>query len=379
MPNAYIGKNVFDAALDRLTELYEEGHRVVVSFSGGKDSGVCLELAIVAASIAGRLPVTVVMRDEEIMLPGTFEYAERVAAREEVDFHWMIARQPVINVFNRKSPYFWTFDPLLSPDEWVRPWPTLGYEIPEKHIQGMVTKERFPPDEGKDLITVMGLRTSESMGRRMGLYSSGGYLTKGNEYGVRYARPIYDWQDGDVWLAHKTYSWDYNEAYDYMNRLGVSRRDLRIAPPTLTPGSVRFLEVAAKAHPRWFDRVSKRLPGVRTAGLYGKISVEPFRKWQETWEQCYDRTCIREAPEWIAERAVEFRNAALTRHFKHTTDRIPEVRICSDCGGFGGSWKRMAKIMFNGDPFCSKQTVLKVVEPEFFREGAGVWGGKPTW
>src|SRR5262245_28576537 len=131
MPRRRLETNVFDAALDRLTSLYAEGHRLVVSFSAGKDSGVCLELAILAARTTGRLPVDVVMRDEEIMYPGTFEYAERVAARPEVRFRWLIAHQPIVNVFDRLSPYFWTFDPLLPPEEWVRQPPAFAETIPD--------------------------------------------------------------------------------------------------------------------------------------------------------------------------------------------------------------------------------------------------------
>ena len=77
MPRRYLNKSVFDLAIDRMVDLYEEGHRIVVSFSGGKDSGICLEICIIAATMTGRLPVEVVMRGEEIMLPGTFEYSKR--------------------------------------------------------------------------------------------------------------------------------------------------------------------------------------------------------------------------------------------------------------------------------------------------------------
>lgn len=104
MPKLHTGENVFQAALNRLASLFEAGHRVVVSFSAGKDSGVCLELALMVAREYGALPLSVVMRDEEIMFPGTFEYADRVAQRPEVDFHWVVANQPIINVFSREEP-----------------------------------------------------------------------------------------------------------------------------------------------------------------------------------------------------------------------------------------------------------------------------------
>ncbi|GAG24817.1 unnamed protein product, partial [marine sediment metagenome] len=190
-----LGINVFDSAVDRLRRLYENGDEVVVSFSAGKDSGICLELAIIAASMTGSLPVKVAMRDEEIMLPGTFEYAERTAARDDIEFHWIVAGQPIVNIFNREAPYFWVFDDRLKPEQWMRQPPDFAEFIPEQNIDAIISKHRFPPAEGKDLFAVLGLRVSESPNRRMGLHSSKGYTTKPNRHGVRAARPIYDWKD----------------------------------------------------------------------------------------------------------------------------------------------------------------------------------------
>ena len=52
-----LNMNVFDAALNRLQELYEQDHTIVVSQSGGKDSTICMELAIMAADAAGKTQV----------------------------------------------------------------------------------------------------------------------------------------------------------------------------------------------------------------------------------------------------------------------------------------------------------------------------------
>ena len=109
MPRKSLATDVWTLAVQRMEAIYSAGHRVVISFSAGKDSGVCLEVCRVAAKATKRLPLEVVMRDDEIMLPGTFEYAERVAAQPDVDFHWLVANQPVINIFNRENPYFWVF------------------------------------------------------------------------------------------------------------------------------------------------------------------------------------------------------------------------------------------------------------------------------
>ena len=385
MPRRSLGKSVIDASLDRLRRLYSDGHTVVVSFSGGKDSGICLELAIMAARDTGRLPVQVLMRDEEIMFPGTFEYAERVAARPEVDFHWIYACQPVINIFDRERPYFWVFDPLLGPGDWVREPPAFAYQIGDLSIESMTTPERFPVAEGKRLYAIIGLRTQESSARKMAIHSSGSWLTKHpNARGCYYARPVYDWRDGDVWKAHADFGWDYNTAYDVMARHGVPRNKVRIAPPTMTPWGVEHLQIAAKAWPRWFGRVSQRLRGLRLAVKYGRRAIQPLRRLSETWEQCFQRTCIDEAPEWISARAERVRELQVAYHRRHSLAGLPEIKRCRQCGPMS-SWKAMTTKMYNGDPFClsiwkcSIHSSIKQIEPDYFRPGSGFWEGKASF
>jgi len=374
------GNNVFDEAVMRLYKLYSEGHRLVVSFSAGKDSGVSLEIAITAATMADRLPVDVVMRDEEIMFPGTFEYAERVAARDEVSFTWLVANQPIINAFNRVNPYFWVFDPMLKPEEWVRQPPDWATYIEEKNINQMTIPKRFPPDKGKNLYAVVGMRVAESMGRFYGVRSMKGYITKKNPYDVSNVWPIYDMQDSDIWKCISDNKWDYNSAYDVMNRSGVSRNRLRIAPPTMSAASASTLSMAASAWPKWFEAVAIRLPGVRSVAKFGNKAVNPSRRSSESWEDCFQRLCVDDAPDWISERSKIASEKLLTTHSRHSTAPFPEVKPCRTCKGSLGSWKAITMAMYLGDPFSMKMgSSLKYVEPEFFRKGTGNWEGSPTF
>lgn len=384
MPKRMLGVTTFDQAVDRMYRLYAEGHRVVVSFSAGKDSGVCVEICTVAAMLADRLPVEVAMRDEEIMFPGTFEYAERVARRDEVDFLWAVANQPIVNVFNRNNPYWWVFDPRLEPEEWVREPPAdLAVSIDQQHIAGLINTDRYPPAEGKNLYAVIGLRVSESPQRRMGLYSSGGYLTTGTDGigGFYKCRPIYDWSDGDIWKAILDNGWDYNRAYDVMYRLGVSRKGMRIGPPTMTVAGLSQLQTCARGWPRWFDKVCERLPGVRLAVQFGRHALEPDRKLGETWKQTFHRTILDDprAADWIKERAAAVRDRSISKHAAHSTADLPDTTMCPRCMPIG-CWRHLTRYMYAGDPFSLKQRFLPPVEPEFFRDGAGTWGGgRPAW
>ncbi len=386
MSRRALGDNVFNIALERIAVLMEEGHRLVVSSSGGKDSTCVLELCCIAAQMTNYYELygglDVVMRDEEAMFPGTFEYLEQVAEREDLNFHWLIAGQPVINAFNRESPYWWVFDKTVDSDLWVRQPPPCAQWIEEQNIEAMVTPERFPPAPGKILYDVIGLRADESRGRLFGIYSSKGYLTKPRaKTGVAKCRPIYDWQDGDVWRAILDNKWKFNSAYEAMHRLGVKRKALRIAPPTMNAAGIPLLKVAQQAWPRWFDRLAKRCPGTRTAAQYGIHAVTPARHHGESWQETFEREVVGEkAPAWIRERASKARDRILANHARHATTPLPEVKPCWQCHGDLGSWRNLACRLFLGDAFStSLGQMMSPVEPEYFRAGAGRWGGSPTF
>jgi len=379
MPRLVTGRNVFDEALARLCDLMGEGHRLVCAFSGGKDSTIVLELSLLAAQLTGYGPLDVVMRDDEIMYPGTFEYAERVAARDEVRFHWLVMGQPCTNVYNRESPYWWVFDERLEPSAWVREPPTWATWLRhENSIDRMVVPERFPPPPERDLFSVMGLRGSESRARLCSIFNAKGAATKPNKYGVRNFRPIYDFEDSDVWRAIAENKWDYNRCYDVFARMGIRRDKLRVAPPLMKADLL--LPIAAKAWPQWFERVARRCPGARTGAQFGKLASQPVRRLGETWRECFQRVCIDEAPAWVAERARVMGAAVIKRHSNHAAHPLPDVKPCTSCSGATGSWKKLCFAMYDGDPFASKSAgIIKYVEPEFFRQGAGTWNGAPAW
>ena len=388
MARVKLGRDVFEAGYDRFHSLFRRGHRVVVSFSGGKDSTVCLELAIMAARETGQLPVDVILQDEEVAFPGVYEFIERTARRTEVRMHWLVMQQPMLNIFNRSVPYFWVMDPLLSPEQWLRRPPEFAEFVKDKAIELMTNPKRFPVEhaprrqrwdqneERQCLINVIGLRTQESAKRLLGLHSSGGFITSSNDLGAFACRPIYDWKDGDVWRFIKEQRVDYCRAYDVFVRMGLKGAALRIGPPTLNMHSARLLQVASRAWPNWFDRVCARVPGVRLAALYGPRVVQPYRRVGESWKECFHRECLGPGtPKWIRERAAHFMDKHLKVHATHSRAPFPEAGLCGSCG-IVGSWHAAVHALWGGDPYCLKTAgVLEMVEPEFFRPGAGTWAG----
>jgi hypothetical protein len=80
----FTDKTVLEHALERIRTAYDRFDRVVVSFSGGKDSTAVLNLALMVAKERNKLPLEVIYFDEEAVHPTTIEYVKRVQANPDV-------------------------------------------------------------------------------------------------------------------------------------------------------------------------------------------------------------------------------------------------------------------------------------------------------
>jgi predicted phosphoadenosine phosphosulfate sulfurtransferase len=271
-----LGVNVFDAAVARVRQLYDQGHRVLVSFSGGKDSTVLLGVAALAARAEGRLPVEAVMRDNEVMMPGTFEYAGRVARRRDVAFAWHWAVQPIDNVLD--GGCWWTFDPDYK-GRWLRKPPRGAVCRPSLFLRELASTEYFPPPAGRETVVLIGCRAEESPERNFGVHAMRGHLARRlNRGGSRNCWPIYDWQEGDVWKAIKENRWDYNSAYTDMIRAGWPRAGMRVAEPTINAGAARSLARGRHVWPDWFAAVADRIDGVKGLTTRWRPAENPGRQ-----------------------------------------------------------------------------------------------------
>ena len=105
----FTGQNVYEAAKDRLRWIYDEFPNVVVSYSGGKDSDVVLNLAIEIATEKGRLPQKVAFLDQEAEYQATVDHVRSVMYREDVTPYWF---QMPIKIFNATS----------ADEQWLECW-----------------------------------------------------------------------------------------------------------------------------------------------------------------------------------------------------------------------------------------------------------------
>lgn len=301
----------------RYAYVFDAFDHVVVSFSGGKDSTACLNLAIDAARAAGRLPLDVVSFDEECIPPETVEYMARVAARPEVRFFWYCVPIQHRNACSTTAPYWYPW----APEDraiWVRPLPEHAItDYPGFTRAGIADQipALYPASRGT-VANVMGIRAQESMTRHRTITSKSGsraYLTPSSTgRHVTNVYPVYDWRTEDVWRAPARFGWDYNRAYDVMDAAGLARHLQRCAPP-FGEQPIRGLWRFKTCWPDLWAKMVDRVPGAATGARYANtelyatgISDEDLphgMTWRE-WTLATLRT-LPDPSRWEAAAAIE--------------------------------------------------------------------------
>lgn len=358
-----IEKSVYEASLERIHLLYERFDTVMVSCSFGKDSSVCLALALQVAAERNRLPLDVCFVDEEAITPETVEYAERVRARDDIRLKWVCLPVKHRNACSRTQPYWY---PWLEADrdKWVRtmpPWAITLLDVPGFKM-GMTHSDIAPLLYGPKLGTVAeirGIRTQESIRRLQSVTKRemDNWICQHPRSGHFFpTSPIYDWTTEDVWVATQQEP-DYNRTYDVLALAGVPPSLQRCTPP-FGEEPLQKLWTYQVCWPELWNKMLNRVDGVATAGryaltdLYGTKLKEPppgmsWKDWCYSLLDLYPPDIKRQ----VAANVVEI----LKLHQSKTKRPIPEVE--SDPAS-GVSWKWLCQIINRGDLKGRKQGML---------------------
>jgi predicted phosphoadenosine phosphosulfate sulfurtransferase len=295
MQLVYLPDNVYEAAKKRIKRIFSEFDNVCVSFSGGKDSTVVLQLTIEVAKEINRLPVKVVFIDQEAEWKSTVDYVDYVMRLPEVEPYWF---QSEFKIFNATS----------NADSWLYCW-QKGAEHKWIHPQSDISikadvfkKGRFHDTfdeamsfifgEGKTGAYLTGVRGQESQRRQMGLTSFATYkdITWGmvlNQSKARFSfHPIYDWTITDVWKYIHDNGHKYNTHYDRLYRQGTPIRDMRVSN-IHHETALKNLYLIQEFEPKTWDRLCQRLGGIHAAGILGEKDFQTkklpfmFKSWRE--------------------------------------------------------------------------------------------------
>lgn len=345
--------SVLDKALERMRTLFDRFDRVVVSFSGGKDSTVCLNLALMVARERGRLPLDVYTFDEEAIHPQTVEYLARVAASPEVRFRWYCLPIKHRNACSRRQPYWHPWNPAES-HLWVRDLPPLAITAAPWFEMGMTMPDCAPfvygPEHGT-VADVRGIRAQESIRRlrSVSMKAEDNWIA-GARNGHNFAcSPIYDWTTEDVWLATRQFGWDYNRTYDVFDKVGTSPHAQRVCPP-YGEEPLGGLYQYAECWPHLWHKMLARVPGAATAARYARTELYGFGKLElpegKTWRSWFDDLVALWPPKY--QHTIRSNVAGMIRlHNDKTGGRAVPMEDADPISG--ACWKFFCTVALRGD------------------------------
>lgn len=308
MIRKYMEQTVYDALQERLHFLFEEFDNIYVSFSGGKDSGLLLDLVL---DFQGKYypdrTIGVFHQDFEAQYTVTTEYIERTFERihDRVEPYWVCLPTATRTALSSYEMYWYPWDEMKR-ESWVREMPVHDYVInldnnPISTYKHKMHQEDLARQFGRwyrishgrqKTVCLLGMRADESLQR----YSA--FLNK--KYGyqeecwitqqfkdVWCASPLYDWSINDVWHAIYKFQYDYNHLYDLYYMAGLTVSQMRVASP-FNDYSKDSLNLYRIIDPKIWVKLVGRVQGANFACIYGKTKAMGYRNVTlpegHTWE-----------------------------------------------------------------------------------------------
>ena len=294
--------NVYEAAIKRLNIIFDNFEYVYVSFSGGKDSGVLLELCAKVAKERERR-FGIFHMDYEAQYTKTTDYVLRTLERfkDESDIYHVCVPFKVTTCTSMFQSFWRPYDPEKH-DLWVKDMPNNAmtdkdFPFYQKRMWDYDFQDAFGEwlaEQHESVCCLLGIRTDESLNRWRAVHSDKNYKTWCNYEWTNTANkcvtayPIHDWTTEDVWTANAKNGWDYNKLYDLFYYADVPLHKQRVASPFISEG-IEALHLYQVIEPDTWGKLVGRVNGVNFAGLYGgttamgwkKITKPPHFTWEE--------------------------------------------------------------------------------------------------
>lgn len=373
MSKKYRTTTVYEASLERLNFIYSNFNKVYISFSGGKDSGVLLNLAVEVARQHKRLPVQVLIVDLEAQYQHTIDYITRMVSKPEIKAYWVCLPLHLRNAVSQYQSHWICWDEN-KPSAWVRDYPNHPSVIKDHNYFPFFKKgmefEEFVLEFGKwfskgeDTACLVGIRSDESYNRyrtianfdkkryKLKQWSTGLDKTLYNFY------PIYDWATRDIWIANGKYNFDYNKIYDLMHLAGVPFSQMRLCQP-YGDDQRKGLYLYKILEPETWSKIVNRVEGANFGNRYSENKRTVFGNFKinlpdnHTYES-YSKFLLSTMPPHLNEHYTSKINKFLEYWKKNGfKDNIPEISDpILEAQKKAPSWRRICKVLLKNDYWC---------------------------
>ncbi len=304
----YGSQNVYDALQERLKLIFEEFDNIIVSFSGGKDSGLLLCITLdFRQKYYPNKKIAVFHQDFEAQYTVTTEYVERTFERIEgiAEPYWVCLPMATRTALSNYQMFWYPWDDECE-DAWCRPMPQHPYVINLKNNPFPKYRYKMPQEDlarqfgrwykashgNKKTVCLLGIRADESLQRYNSVvnkkYGYGGECWISRQFkDVWSASPMYDWSISDVWHAYAVFGYDYNRLYDLYFMAGLKPDQMRVASP-FNDYAKDSLCLYRVLDPAMWTRLVGRVRGANFGAVYGRTKALGYRNLTlpegHTWE-----------------------------------------------------------------------------------------------
>jgi predicted phosphoadenosine phosphosulfate sulfurtransferase len=289
-------KNVYDASVERIDFIFKNFERIYVSFSGGKDSGVMLNMVIDYMRLHGITEkVGVMILDNEANYTHSLNFMHSIIRNnlDLLDVYWCclpITLPCTVSSFATE----WQCWGERDKERWIRPMPQDEYIVNIHNHKFDWFEEDMNYDhfwdsfgewysQGKRCACLIGIRTDESLNTFRAIMNERKVMlknkpwTKKNGVNVYNCYPIYDWKTEDIWIANEKFEWEYNELYDIFWKAGLSIHQMRVASPFMSE-SKSSLNLYRVIDGGVWATLCARVQGANFVATYGKqINYNTFK------------------------------------------------------------------------------------------------------